>query len=80
MLEFHVHSISPLHSNDFQLQCSSYMYIGLHKLRTSYAFPLSINELDEILTPKNNHIGCRNIEFTYSQVITSECIHVWNKK
>ena len=43
MLEFHVRSISPLHSNDFQLQCSSYMFIGLHKLRTSYAFPLSIN-------------------------------------
>ena len=41
MLEFHVRSISPLHSKDFQLLWSS--YIGLHKLRTTYAFPLSIN-------------------------------------
>ena len=41
MLEFHVGFISPLHSNDFQLLCSS--YIGLHKLRTPYAFPLLIN-------------------------------------
>ena len=41
MLEFHVRSIPPLHSKDFQLLCSS--YIGLHKLRTPYAFPLSIN-------------------------------------
>ena len=41
MHEFHIRSISPLHSNDFQLLCSS--YIGLHKLRTPYAFPLSIN-------------------------------------
>ena len=40
MLEFHVGSLSPLHSNDFQLLCSS--YIGSHKLRTPYAFPLSI--------------------------------------
>ena len=79
MLEFHVHSISPFHSNDFQLLCSS--YFGLHKLRTPYSFPLSINpELDEILMQKNDHIGRRNIEFTYSQVTTSECIHVWNKK
>ena len=46
MLEFHVCSISPLHSNEFQLLCSS--YIGLHKLLTPCAFPLS----DEILTPK----------------------------
>ena len=30
MLEFHVRFISPLHSKDFQLLCSS--YIGLHKL------------------------------------------------
>ena len=36
-------------------------------------------ELGEILTPNNNHIGRRDIEFTYSQVTTSECIHVWNK-
>ena len=41
MLEFHVCYISPLHSNDFQLLCSSYN--GLHKLRTPSAFPLSIN-------------------------------------
>ena len=41
MLEFHVCSISPLHLNDFQLLCSS--YIGLHKLQTPYAFPLTIN-------------------------------------
>ena len=41
MLEFHVRSISPLHSKDFQLLWSS--YIGLHKLRTIYAFPMSIN-------------------------------------
>ena len=41
MLEFHVCSLSPLHSKDFQLLCAS--YIGLHKLRTTYAFPLSIN-------------------------------------
>ena len=41
MIEFHVRSISPLHLNDLQLLCSS--YIGLHKLRTPYAFPLSIN-------------------------------------
>ena len=41
MLEFHVRSISSLHSNDFQLLCFS--YIGLHTLRTPYAFPLSIN-------------------------------------
>ena len=40
MLEFHVHSISPLHSKDFQLLWSS--YIGLHKLQMTYAFPLSI--------------------------------------
>ena len=72
MLEFHVRSISPLLSKDFQLLCSSYN--GLHKLRTPYAFP----ELDEILTPKNNHIGRRNLELTYSEVTTSECI--WNKK
>ena len=38
ILEFHVGSISPLHSNDFQLLCSR--YIGLHKLRTPYAFPV----------------------------------------
>ena len=75
MLEFHVSSISPLHSNYFQLLCSS--YIRLHKLRTPYAFPQSINLS---LTPKNNHIGRKNIEFTYSQVTTSECIHVWNMK
>ena len=78
MLEFHVPSISPLHSKDFQLLWSS--YIGLHKLRTTYAFPLSINLSLEIKTPKNNHIGRRNIKLTYSQVTTSECIHVWNKK
>ena len=41
MLEFHVRSISPLHSKDFQLLWSS--FIGLHKLRATYAFPLSIN-------------------------------------
>ena len=41
MLEFHVRSISPLHSKDSQLLY--YSYIGLHKLRTPYAFPLSIN-------------------------------------
>ena len=41
MLEFHIRSISPLHSNDFQILCSC--YIGLHKLLTPYAFPLSIN-------------------------------------
>ena len=41
MLEFYVHSISPLHSKDFQLMCSS--YIGLHKFRTPYACQLSIN-------------------------------------
>ena len=41
MLELHVRSISALPSNDFQLLCSS--YIGLHKLRTPYVFPLSIN-------------------------------------
>ena len=41
MFEFYVRSISPLHTNDFQLLCSS--YIGLDKLRTPYAFPLSIN-------------------------------------
>ena len=41
MLEFYVRSISPLHSKDFQLLCSS--YIGLHKFRTPYACPLSIN-------------------------------------
>ena len=41
MLEFNVRFISPLHSNDFHLLFSS--YIGLHKLRTPYAFPLSIN-------------------------------------
>ena len=34
-------SISPLHSKDFQLLWNS--YIGLHKLPTTYAFPLSIN-------------------------------------
>ena len=41
MLQFCFRSICPLHSKDFQLLCSS--YIGLHKLRTPYAFPLSIN-------------------------------------
>ena len=41
MVEFHVRSISPLHLKDFQLLWSS--YIGLHKLRMTYAFPLSIN-------------------------------------
>ena len=41
MLEFHVHYISPLHSNDLQILCS--IYIGLHKLRTPYAFPVYIN-------------------------------------
>ena len=51
MLEFHVHSISPLHSNDFQLLCS--IYIGLHKLQTPYALPLSI--IDEILTPNMSY-------------------------
>ena len=42
MLEFHVRSISPLHSKTLQLLWSS--YIGLHKLRTPYAFQLSINQ------------------------------------
>ena len=32
-------------------------------------------ELGEMLTPKNNHIGRRNIEFTFSQVATSECMY-----
>ena len=41
MLEFNVRPISPSHSKDFQLLWSS--YIGVHKLRTTYAFPLSIN-------------------------------------
>ena len=41
MFEFHICSISPLHSKDFQLLWAS--YIGLHKLRTTYAFPLFIN-------------------------------------
>ena len=41
MLEFQVRSISPLHSKGFQLLWSS--YIGLHKLRTTYVFPLSFN-------------------------------------
>ena len=51
MLEFHVHSVSPLHSNDFQLLCPS--YINLHKLLMPYSFPLSITpEFDKILTQK----------------------------
>ena len=79
MLEFHVCFISPLHSNDFQLLCSR--YIGLHKLRTPNAFPLSINlSFMKYWRQKKIHIRRRNIEFTYSQVTTSECIHVWNKK
>ena len=41
MLEFHICSISPFHSKDFQLLWAS--YIDLHKLRLTYAFPLSIN-------------------------------------
>ena len=41
MLEFHVRSIPPLHSKDFQLLWSK--YIGMHKLRMTYVFPLSIN-------------------------------------
>ena len=72
MLEFLVRSISPLHSKDFQLLWSSYK--SLHKLRTPYAFPLSINLSLMKYLRKNTHIGRRNIEFTYSQVTTSECI------
>ena len=41
ILEFHIRSISPLLSKDFQLLWTS--YVGLHKLRTTYAFPLFIN-------------------------------------
>ena len=41
MLEFHVGSISPSHPKDFQLLWSS--YLSLHKLRTPYAFALSVN-------------------------------------
>ena len=41
LIELNAHSISPLHSKDFQLLWSS--YIGLHRLRTTYVFPLSIN-------------------------------------
>ena len=41
MLEFHICSITPFHSKEFQLLWTS--YIGLHRLRTTYAFPLSIN-------------------------------------
>ena len=41
MLEFYVRSIPSLHLKDFQLLWSS--YIGLHKLRKTYAFPLPIN-------------------------------------
>ena len=41
MLGIHVGSISPSHPKDFQLQWSS--YLSLHKLRTPYAFPLSVN-------------------------------------
>ena len=70
MLEFYVRSIPPLYSKDFQLLWSS--YIGLHKLRKTFAFPLPIN----LTLVKNNHIGRKNIEFTYSQVTTSECIHM----
>ena len=44
-------SIAPLHSKDFQLLWSS--YIGLHKVRATYAFPLSINlSLVKILAQK----------------------------
>ena len=41
MLEFYICSISPFHWKDFQLLWTS--YLGLHRLRTTYAFPLSIN-------------------------------------
>ena len=41
MLEFYICSIIPFHSKDFQLLWTS--YIGLHRLRTTNAFPLSIN-------------------------------------
>ena len=36
--------------------------------------------MDEILTPINNHIGSRKIEFTYSQVTTSECIYMYGTR
>ena len=76
MLEFKVCSMSHLHSKDFSI--TVFQLYWLAQVENALCVStVHLPELDEMLTPKRNHVGRRNLEFTYSQV-TSECM--WNKK
>ena len=77
ILEFHIRSIAPFHSKDFQLLWTS--YIGLHTLQTIYAFPLFINlSLVKYWRQKIIILETSNLPTRKLQPVNA--LHVWNKK